>query len=84
MSTTCFKLRALFLLRAKEGQASSDIFALERGDRVIQVRELEPTALGSSPLRLANRDFPVFIEGARYPLATKCLSVDENAQVRRK
>ena len=59
--------------------------ALEPGDRVIKVRKLEPTLLGSSLYRPTENKFPVIIEDARYALTTTDLAVDEiaQAQVRR-
>jgi hypothetical protein len=57
----------------------------EPGDRVIKVRKLEPTLLGSSLFRLTEKEFPVIIEDVRYALTTTDLAVDEiaQAQVRR-
>jgi hypothetical protein len=60
--------------------AQSFMGSLEPGDRVIQVRKLEPTLLGSSLYRLTEKEFPVFIEDVRYALTTTDLTVDGNAQ----
>ena len=60
--------------------AQSYMGSLEPGDRAIQVRKFEPTLLGPSLYRLTEKEFPCFIEDARYALATTDLAVDENAQ----
>ena len=54
--------------------------SLGPGDRVTQVRRLEPTILGSSLYRLSEMVFPVFIEDVRYAVTTTDLAVDVNAQ----
>ena len=55
--------------------------SLEPGDRVIKVRKLEPTLLGSSFYRLTEKEFRVIIEDVRYALTSTDLAVDEIAQV---
>mmetsp|Transcript_18343 Transcript_18343/g.31277 ORF Transcript_18343/g.31277 Transcript_18343/m.31277 type:complete len:140 (-) Transcript_18343:252-671(-) len=90
-SLTSPRLSLLALSDGDEGAyrvttgAQSVMGSLEPGDRVIKVRKLEPTLLGSSLYRLTEKEFPVFIDDVRYALTTTDLAVDEiaQAQVRR-
>jgi hypothetical protein len=55
---------------------------MEAVDMVIQVRKFEPTQLGSNLLRLAQKEFAVFIEDVRLILCNLDLVCDGTPQRR--